>query len=402
MKLLRGSPFLVGFALVASLFASDTKSANGKDGLSASLQGRPPLTKQTRLELIRTMEAEFGFAKKVIPKGTKGLEITTTGQITPDDQTIGMQVATNGPAARPGDKVQITQVLIKDKSIRFELNGGPKKKGHWYDHIEVGGAGGMSTVHQEKNVNAKGSYLDLEFPKYVPEMTAADVKSLLSPVIDFSVKSPTQAYLDTLPPKIKTAITNHQALVGMSKDMVIDALGRPPKRVRERDGETDYEEWIYGEPPGDVQFVRFVNEEVVRVEHAQVGGERVIKTAREVKVNPATGQATVVDPNAAAAAAATNAPAPAGEAPTQTAQAHKPQPPAKAPTMRRPGEQPEFNPGGGSAKDDGELGSKPIPAPGQQEPEWGTKPANPGSTNTPSSQTPDSTGADPASQPPRQ
>lgn len=404
MKLFRGLPVFVALAIAASLFASDTKSNNGKDQLAASLEGRPPLTKQTRLELIRTMEAEFGFAKKVIPKGTKGLQLTTTGQITPDDQAIGMQVATNGPAARPGDKVQITQVLIKDRSIRFELNGGPKKKGHWYDHIEVGGAGGMSTVHQEKNINAKGSYLDLEFPKYVPEMTAADVKSLLSPVIDFSVKSPTQAYLDTLPPKIKAAIANHQALVGMSKDMVIDALGRPPKRVRERDGETDYEEWIYGEPPGDVQFVRFVNEEVVRVEHAQVGGERVIKTAREVKVNPATGQATVVDPNAPATATAGNAPAAPGEAPapTQTAQAHKPQPPAKAPTMRRPGEQPEFNPGGGQAKDDGGLGSKPIPAPGQQEPEWGTKPASTGTANPSPSQTPDSTTANPAPQPPRQ
>lgn len=396
MKLFRGSPFLVALAVAASLFASDTKSTDSKDQLSTSLHGRPPLTKQTRLELIRTMEAEFGFAKKVIPKGTKGLELTTTGQVTPDDQAVGMQVATNGPAARPGDKVQITQVLIKDKSIRFELNGGPKKKGHWYDHIEVGGAGGMSTVHQEKNINAKGTYLDLEFPKYVPEMTAADVKTLLSPVIDFSVKSPTQAYLDTLPPKIKTAISNHQALVGMSKDMVIDALGRPPKRVREREGETDYEEWIYGEPPGDVQFVRFVNEEVVRVEHAQVGGTREIKTAREVKVNPTTGQATVVDPNAPATAAAANAPAQGTEGPatTQTAQAQKPQPPMKAPTMRRPGEQPEFNPGGGSAKDDGGLGSKPIPAPGQQEPEWGTKPASPGAT-------PDSTTADPAPQPPR-
>lgn len=404
MKLFRGSPFLIILALAVSLFASDTKSSDTKNDtkneLAPALQGRPPLTKQTRLELIRTMEAEFGFAKKVIPKGTKGLQLTTTGQITPDENTVVMEVATNGPAARPGDKVQITQVLIKDRSIRFELNGGPKKKGHWYDHIEVGGAGGMSTVHQEKNANAKGSYLDLEFPKYVPEMTAADVKTLLAPVIDFSVKSPTQAYLDTLPPKIKTAIANHEALVGMSKDMVIDALGRPPKRLRERDGDSDYEEWIYGEPPGDVQFVRFVNEEVIRVEHAQVGGQREIKTAREVKVNPVTGAATVVDPNAPATAAA-NAPAPGGEttAPTQTAQARKA--PAKPPTMRRPGEEPEFNPGG-RAKDEPELGSKPIPPAGQQEPEWGTKPASPGTTNPPPSQTPDSTNADPASQPPRQ
>ena len=33
---------------------------------------------------------------------------------------------------------------------------------------------------------------------------------------------------------------------------------KPPKKVRERDGDTEYEEWIYGEPPADVDFVRIV------------------------------------------------------------------------------------------------------------------------------------------------
>jgi hypothetical protein len=236
----------------------------------------------------------------------------------------------------------------------------------------------------------KGCTLALVFPKYIPEMTATDVKKLLSPLIDFTVKSPTQAYLDTLPPKLKQSIESHEALVGMSKEMVIDALGRPPKRIRENDGNVDYEEWIYGEPPGDVQFIRFVNEEVTRVEHSQVGGLREIRTAREVKVNAVTGAATMTDPNAPQTAAAAQ-PADA----TQTAEAKKP---PKAPTMRRPGEQAEDQAAQGPLP--GELGSKPIPAGGStQQPEWGTKPASGSATPTspgsaaPASSSPDGAGA---------
>jgi len=380
MRLHRSIPILLAVAIAAPLAgASDVKtidtsnkSAPVKNNeLPPSLQGHPPVSKQTRIELIRTMQAEFGFAKHLFPKGEKGLQLTSSGQLSPDDQAVGMQVATYGPAAKPGDKLQITNVVIKDNQIVFDINGGSKKHGHWYDHIEVGAGGGMAPVHQEKGVANPGCTLSLLFPKYVPEMTATDVKALLSPVIDFSVKSASQAYIDTLPPKLKQSIQNHQALVGMNKDMVMDALGRPPKRIRENDGNVDYEEWIYGEPPGDVQFVRFVNEEVIRVEHIQVGGEKVVKTAREVKVNPVTGAATVIDPNAPETASAA---APADAAATPTAEAKK-QPP-KAPSLRRPGEEAELQKGQPIGKDPGELGSKPIPAPGQDQPEWGTKPAS--------------------------
>jgi len=348
-----------------------------KNALPAELEGHPPVTKQTRIELIRTMQAEFGFAKRLIPKGDKGLQLTSNGQIAPDDQTVATQVATYGPAAKPGEKLQITNVVIKNSEIVFDLNGGSKKRGHWYDHVEVGGSGGMVPAHQEKGVNNPGCTLVLVFPKYVPEMTANDVRKMLEPVIDFSVKSPTQAYVDTLPPKLKESIQNHQALVGMNKEMVIDALGRPPKRIRETDDNVDYEEWIYGAPPGDVQFVRFVNEEVVRVEHIQVGGDKIVKTAREVKVNPVTGAATIVDGNAPQVASA-EAPA-ATPAPTASAEPKKP---AKAPSLRRAGEEPEDQ--GFGKKAEPELGSKPIPAGGStQEPEWGTKPAKPASTSNP-------------------
>jgi hypothetical protein len=379
------------------LFADDTRPSSdktsqpsAKTALPPELQGHGPVTKQTRLELIRTMEAEFGFAKTLFPKGGKGIEVTSGGAVTPDEQTVTMAVATYGPAAKPGDRVQITNVVFKDHSMVFELNGGAKKKTHWYDHVEVGGGGGMVPVHQEKAANAKGSYIALVFPKYVPEMTASDVKKMLDPVIDFTVKSPTQAYLDTLPPKLKETIENHQALVGMNKDMVMEALGRPPKRVREHDGQSDYEEWIYGQPPGEMQFVRFINEEVVRVERIQIGNEKVVKTEREVKVNPVSGRAVMVDPNApqTASAAAEASASDQSATPTQTAQARKPKPPS----MKRPGEKTELEQVK-KADPVPELGSKPIPTSGQQ-PEWGTKPATPGSQvpdHPPSDTVPDST-----------
>ena len=383
----RSLPLILAAAMVSQLTSAidvktiDTskKQPEAKNELPPELQGRPPVTKQTRLELIRTMQAEFGFAKKLIPKGDKGLQLTSAGQVTPDDQSVAMQVATYGPAAKPGDKLQITDVVIKNSEIVFDINGGSKKKGHWYDHIQVGGGGGMVPVHQEKGANNPGCTLALVFPKYVPEMTATDVKKLLSPLIDFTVKSPTQAYIDTLPPKLKQSIENHQALVGMNKEMVIDALGRPPKRIREADGEVEYEEWIYGAPPADVQFVRFVNDEVIRVEHIQVGGEKVVKTAREVKLNAVTGAATIVDPNAPQTASAQ----PPAEAAQANAEAKKP---AKAPTLRRPGEEAEAQKGAAVGKDAGELGSKPIPTSTGTEPEWGTKPASPTAASPPNSQ----------------
>jgi hypothetical protein len=52
--------------------------------------------------------------------------------------------------------------------------------------------------------------------------------------------------------------------------------------VREREGDTDYEEWIYGEPPQDVDFVRIVGDEVVRVETMKVGGEKIVRTEKEI------------------------------------------------------------------------------------------------------------------------
>jgi len=143
-------------------------------------------------------------------------------------------------------------------------------------------------------------------------MTAQQLRALLYPALDFTARNKEEAYLDTLPPKVKAAIQAHHVLVGMDSEMVLHAMGKPPKKVREKDGETEYEEWIYGEPPRDVDFVRFVSDEVVRVETMKVGGEKIVRTEKEVIL----------------------------EKPDKDTEAKKEQEerPANAPSLRRPGE----------------------------------------------------------------
>jgi hypothetical protein len=144
---------------------------------------------------------------------------------------------------------------------------------------------------------------------------------MLWPVFDFDSKSPLEAYLETVPPKVKEAIQNHNVLVGMNREMVIYAKGHPDKKIREKDDQgAEYEDWIYGEPPHDVDFVRVVGDEVIRVETMKVGGQKVVRTAKEVDLGT----------------------------PTVASAAQKENKPVKAPTLRRPGEEvPKPDPGGG-------------------------------------------------------
>jgi hypothetical protein len=255
------------------LLAGDTNSPNPSD----------KMTPQTRLAVMRDLTAERVFAKIVLPRGEHGVEIKN-GKVTPDDKEVAKMVTTNGFAAKPGDRVVITNVIIKEKSIFFEINGGNKKKGKWYNHVSVGMGGGTVPVGgAQKSLEATGTSVTIEFDKYVPELTGNQVRDLLAPVFDFKALTEAEAYQKTLPPKVRDAIKNHQILVGMDREMVVYAKGRPPKKVRDKDDSgVDYEEWIYGNPPEEVDFVRFTGPFVTRLEIMTVDGEKIVRTQREV------------------------------------------------------------------------------------------------------------------------
>jgi hypothetical protein len=272
----------------------------------------PKISDQTRMQLVRALNAEFVFARKTFPMGMKGLQIKK-GEVLPDEAQVRQMVATHGPAVRPGDRAQITNVLFRDRSIIIEINGGPRKKKKWYERLEVGGVGGSRPVSNPDpaTLNARGSFVELVFDKYVPELTSDQVKTLLDPVFNFRAISAVEAYMETISPKARQAIKNHQVLVGMNREMVQYAKGRPPKKHRERDGGTEYEEWIYGEPPQTVEFVRFVGDEVVRVATMTVDGDKIVRTEKEIDL--------------------------AAEKPEVAEKRTQPRP-ANAPTLRRPGD----------------------------------------------------------------
>jgi len=302
---LRFPPSLPAFLLLSLTLALG--------GDQKTLADAPPLTKQTRMDIIRTFTADLAYAHSAFPLGKQGLTLKD-GVLTPSADQLQQEMAMWGAAVKPGDRLIISAVKIKPDRIRFEINGGPVRKKKWYQRIEISGTGGATvpTGGLPDPDNLHGSFVDLVFDKYVPELTGEQLKDLLHPALDFNAKTALDAYLETVSPKVKEAIKQHRVLVGMNRDMVIFAKGRAPKKDREKDGTTEYEEWIYGEPPQEVEFVRFIGDEVVRVETMTVTGQKVIRTEKEVELaqKPAS-------------------PPPAEERP------------ANAPTLRRPGEAPD-------------------------------------------------------------
>ena len=330
-------------AILALLLGAMLLRADNRPSSSA-----PEMTPETRMTVIRGLDAETVYIRRPFPLGQRGLTIKD-GKVSPSEEEVARMIAGYGPSVKTGDRARITGIKFKDdNAIIFEINGGPIKKKKWYEHIQISGAGGSTTptdTTADDAANVRGTLVALVFDQYVPELTVDQIKDLLRPVFDFSAKSVQEAYLDTLPPKVKEAITRHQVLVGMNREMVIYALGRPPRKHREQDGTTEYEEWIYGEPPADVQFVRFVGDEVVRLEIMKVTGEKLLRTEREVSPQP-----TVAKQQDTPVELTTN--------------------PGKAPTLRRAGEPaPEAEPLPRGGVDDPTQKGSPPPIPGNGPPE---------------------------------
>jgi hypothetical protein len=173
---------------------------------------------------------------------------------------------------------------IERERIVFDLNGGPEHKHEFMRHVQIGVGGPNMTqpMVQDDGKEPTGGRITLNFGKPLPNVTPAQVKALLAPLISFDMKTPVQAYTDTLPPKLKEAILNHHVMVGMTTDMVLFALGQPESKSREIEGQMPFEEWIYGHPPQDVNFVRVNGNRVIRVEIAKLGQPLEVFTKDEV------------------------------------------------------------------------------------------------------------------------
>ena len=244
---------------------------------------KAPMDAKNRQEVIRIMQSEQGFAMRPFPKGHKGLILVANGNLEPAGEPYLDMITKQGTSSRPGDRLVLTDVKIENNKIIFDINGGPDHKHSFLRHIQIGTGPQMSPVVQGGDAEPVGSRLTLDFKGRIPELTGSQVKALLAPLISFDVKTPIQAFTDTLPPKLKDAILNHHVMVGMSTEMVLFAMGQPQRKVREMDGQMPFEEWIYGMPPKDVQFVRINGNRVVRLEVAKVGEKPQIADKDEVE-----------------------------------------------------------------------------------------------------------------------
>ena len=359
-------PLLLPAILSAQAVTIDS-SGRIKDGTTASVDrrfaqiepthvalGNSILDPKTRLELIRVLQAEQGFAMRPLPRGHKGLTLVANGKVEPAGEGWLNMVTESGLSAKPGDRVVLTDVKIDHNKMVFDLNGGPDQKHRFLRHIEIGGGmgGGTTPMVQDNGEQPTGARLTLVFEKDIPAMTGSDVKALLRPLISFDVKTPVQAYTDTLPPVLKDAILNHHVLVGMSPEMVLFAVGQPEKKIREMDGQMPFEEWIYGEPPRPVEFVRFNGNHVVRLEIAKVGETPTIFTKDEVTGLMRTDGTSITPSNTRTISLGDGGYNPD----TQAAPA--------PPSLKKPGEKlPDNTASGSKGGQDGEMGPVQFPKP---------------------------------------
>jgi len=233
------------------------------------------LTEDDRVEILRGILSENATVKAYLPRSRKPLPFFSTGEW--DKQAwaqIGQQM---GAAARVGDLVQITHVDIDSDKIILEINNGMKgPKGSWKNHVQIGMGPTMSPINRQQNSNApSGTSIALIFSGPVPEIKADEIKKIMAPVLDFDQESATDNYVEKLPAPIQAAVKSHKVIVGMDRDQVLLAVGRPRHKERNvsNDG-TETEDWIYGDPPGKITFVTFTGSKVTAVKeaYADLGG----------------------------------------------------------------------------------------------------------------------------------
>ena len=221
------------------------------------------LSPQARMEIIRGLTAEYASLRVPLPRGKKGLTLTSDGKV--DEESLKHEITQYGTAVAPNVLVQITAIDIQSKEIVFEINGGGKRKTKWYEHVEVGMGNRTTPIGQTDSRTPTGSSVTLVFSKKIEELSVADLKNYLDPVLNFNPVSVLQTISRPIPPEFQQAIQDKKAAVGMDREMVIAAMGQPQRKVRETKDGVEQEDWIYGTPPMKITFVTFEGEDVVDV-----------------------------------------------------------------------------------------------------------------------------------------
>ncbi|MGH9710843.1 MAG: hypothetical protein ACRD37_09890 [Candidatus Acidiferrales bacterium] len=233
--------------------------------VQATTGKKQPLEQQSKIALIRYVDGEFARVVQSIPSLKRGFRYKAGQAIDAKDLR---QALMRGAAANPGDHVQISSIEFRSNEIVIGINGGTKKHFNWREHVQVGiGPMGSPTTPAPSGPAQMGAILILDYGHAVPDLSPDQLKHDLSPFLDFAgERSSAVNWVETLPPQIQQAIKDHTAIVGMNHDMVLAAMGRPDKKIREFDEDGKLtEDWIYGYPPSKTVLVTFSGEKVIHV-----------------------------------------------------------------------------------------------------------------------------------------
>src|SRR5437667_3404119 len=261
------------------LFPNTGASSDSAQSQNQSQSKTTPAAKNTtlqegsKLELIRYVSGEFAKAIKPLPAGKEGFHVTVGKPL--EAEQLDRAVATHGPAVSTGDNVQITRLEFRDHQIIVDVNGGGRGKRHWRDHIQIGMGGGYPTMQPASRQDqgppgmqpGMGSTIFLDFNKPVPDLTPDELKQLLTPFLNFSKeRSAAVQWFDTLPPEMKKAIQDRRPALGMDREELVAAIGKPDHFFFFKQ-KTAYEieDWIYGQPPSKTVFVRFLGDRVTSI-----------------------------------------------------------------------------------------------------------------------------------------
>ena len=244
------------------------KSTAGKSD-NALDKNSQPLQPESRLALVRYIDSEMVRVVEPLPGGKKGYHIKAGAPF--DEKALRMALASSGSGVNPGDRATVTALEFKEREIIVDVNGGGRGKKRLRDriHMEIGGIPTMTETDPDATPETKvGATIYLDFDGPLPEMSPDQLKHYLSSLLDFSKQhSAAVQWLDTLPPDIQKAIVAKRPAVGMDREMVMAALGRPDRKVREKDADgNETEDWIYGKPPAKTIFVKFEGDKVTQVE----------------------------------------------------------------------------------------------------------------------------------------
>ncbi len=234
------------------------------------------LTFEDRVELTRGLTAEYATAKVLLPRSKQALEFDASGGY---DKAKWAQIArTEGPAARTGDMLQVTKIDIGSDRIELQINGGYNGGRKWYRNVRVaGGMGGPSSNPMPVPVgggdsNAPGgTSLVILFHKPLEPIKSAEIKKMLAPLMEFEKHTVTELYVENLPPETQKAIREKRAVVGMDREQVLLAMGRPAHKSRETKDGIEEEDWVYGQAPGKFTFVTFNGDKVIKVKESYAG-----------------------------------------------------------------------------------------------------------------------------------